>query len=192
MKIAPFNYHAPASMQAALALRQELPGSEILAGGQSLVPYLAFRMRRCENLIDLNGVSELAGIREVNGRLEIGAMTRQRAIASLPLTMRITRWAIVCSARYKPARNVRAVSSTMSAITLPSDSSSSKAVRIKSFGASSSSSASRQLPCPHLPTMRRSYSGESLTFGICKGATVSQSAPVSSTELSTAILQLAS
>ena len=57
------------------------PNGEILAGGQSLVPYLAFRMRRCENLIDLNGVSELAGIREVSGRLEIGAMTRQRAIA---------------------------------------------------------------------------------------------------------------
>src|ERR1700689_867678 len=88
MKIAPFDYHAPNSTQAALALRQELPGSEILAGGQSLVPYLAFRMRRCENLIDLNGISELAGIREKNGRLEIGAMTRQRAIAGSELVAR--------------------------------------------------------------------------------------------------------
>ena len=88
MKIAPFNYHAPNSMQAALALRQALPGNEILAGGQSLVPYLAFRMRRCENLIDLNGISELAGIREKNGRLEIGAMTRQRTIAGSELVAR--------------------------------------------------------------------------------------------------------
>ena len=88
MKVAPFSYHAPSSTEAALALRQELPGTEILAGGQSLVPYLAFRMRRCENLIDLNGISELAGIKEVNGRLEIGAMTRQRGIAGSELVAR--------------------------------------------------------------------------------------------------------
>jgi len=88
MKVAPFHYHAPRSTQDALALRQELPGSEVLAGGQSLVPYLAFRMRRCENLIDLNGISELAGIKEVNGRLEIGAMTRQRTLAGSELVTR--------------------------------------------------------------------------------------------------------
>jgi aerobic carbon-monoxide dehydrogenase medium subunit len=88
MKVAPFNYHAPGSTEDALALRQALRGSEVLAGGQSLVPYLAFRMRRCEHLIDLNGIPELAGIKEANGRLEIGAMERQRTIAGSALVGR--------------------------------------------------------------------------------------------------------
>jgi len=88
MKVAPFHYHAPRSTEDALALMAELRGSQLLAGGQSLVPYLAFRVRRCENLIDLNDISELAGIEERNGHLEIGAMTRQRAIAGSALVAR--------------------------------------------------------------------------------------------------------
>jgi aerobic carbon-monoxide dehydrogenase medium subunit len=90
MKVAPFHYHAPSSTQEALALKAELRDSQLLAGGQSLVPYLAFRMRRCENLIDLNGISELTGIEERNGYLEIGAMARQRALTRSELIGRHT------------------------------------------------------------------------------------------------------
>jgi carbon-monoxide dehydrogenase medium subunit len=90
MKVAPFRYHAPRSTEEALALRAELRDSLLLAGGQSLVPYLAFRMRRCEHLIDLNDISELTGIEERDGYLEIGAMARQRAIAGSELIGRQT------------------------------------------------------------------------------------------------------
>jgi CO/xanthine dehydrogenase FAD-binding subunit len=56
-----------------------------LAGGQSLVPLLAFRLVRPGHLVDLNGVAGLAGIREDDGHLVIGAMTRQRALEMSPL-----------------------------------------------------------------------------------------------------------
>ena len=61
---------------------------------------------------------------------------------SLPFTSRISRSAMARSARYRPARNTHGVSPTLSAMTVPSDSSRSRAVRISSCGTSSNSSAS--------------------------------------------------
>lgn len=78
MKPAPFHYHAPATRPEALRLLAHLDDARVLAGGQSLVPMLALRLAAPENLIDLNGVDDLAGIRMEEGRLVIGAMTRQR------------------------------------------------------------------------------------------------------------------
>ena len=81
MKPPPFDYLAPASVEEALALLGDLgEGAKALAGGQSLVPMLNFRLVRPRHLVDLNGLTELAGIREDDGRLVIGAMTRQRAV----------------------------------------------------------------------------------------------------------------
>jgi CO/xanthine dehydrogenase FAD-binding subunit len=80
MKPPRFEYVAPTSVDEALALLAEHgENAKILAGGQSLVPLLNFRLVRPGYLIDLNEIAGLAGIREDDGRLAIGAMTRQRA-----------------------------------------------------------------------------------------------------------------
>jgi carbon-monoxide dehydrogenase medium subunit/6-hydroxypseudooxynicotine dehydrogenase subunit alpha len=77
LKPPPFAYHAPATVDDALRLlAQHGEAAKPLAGGQSLVPLLNFRLARPEHLIDLNGLGELAGIRRVAGALRIGAMTR--------------------------------------------------------------------------------------------------------------------
>lgn len=76
-----FDYLAPASLDEALGLLADLgEGAKVLAGGQSLVPMLNFRLVRPQHLVDLNGVAELAGIREDDGHVVIGAMTRQREV----------------------------------------------------------------------------------------------------------------
>lgn len=86
MKPPPFEYFDPASVEEALALLKE-HGEEakVLAGGQSLVPLLNFRLARPRYLIDLNRIPAFSYIREVNGGLAIGAMTRQRAVERSPL-----------------------------------------------------------------------------------------------------------
>jgi aerobic carbon-monoxide dehydrogenase medium subunit len=77
VKPPPFDYHRPATLDEALALLADDPDAKALAGGQSLVPILNFRLGRPSALVDLNGISELAGIRVEAGTLVVGAMTRQ-------------------------------------------------------------------------------------------------------------------
>lgn len=81
MKPPPFEYVAPSSVEEAVAALAEAgPDAKPLAGGQSLIPMLNFRLARPGVLVDLNGVEELAGIEAAeDGGLRIGAMTRQRA-----------------------------------------------------------------------------------------------------------------
>jgi CO/xanthine dehydrogenase FAD-binding subunit len=81
VKPPPFEYAAPESLDEALALLAE-HGDEakVLAGGQSLVPLLNFRLARPALLVDVNRVSELDYLRE-NGSLRIGALARQAALA---------------------------------------------------------------------------------------------------------------
>ena len=86
MKPPKFDYHAPATVEEALALLTRYGGdAKILAGGQSLMPLLNFRLSRPAALIDLNRVRSLAYIREVDGHVHFGAMTRQRAIEFSPV-----------------------------------------------------------------------------------------------------------
>ena len=81
MKPAPFEYVRPASLGEALGvLRQRGDDAKVLAGGQSLVPLMNFRLARPAVIVDLNGLSDLAYIRPSNGSLTLGAMTRQRTI----------------------------------------------------------------------------------------------------------------
>ena len=81
MKPAIFDYLAPTSLGDALALLANLgEAAKPLAGGQSLVPLMNFRLVRPQHLVDLNGLTELSGIRQDNGHLVIGAMTRQREV----------------------------------------------------------------------------------------------------------------
>jgi CO/xanthine dehydrogenase FAD-binding subunit len=75
MKPARFAYEAPRSTAAALRLLGE--DAKALAGGQSLVPMLNFRLARPALLVDLNPIAELSYLRRVGGELRIGALTRQ-------------------------------------------------------------------------------------------------------------------
>ncbi len=82
MKPAPFAFHRAGSADEALALLAE-HGSDAkpLAGGQSLIPAMNFRLARPAVLVDLNGAADLAGIAVApEGGLRIGAMTRHRAL----------------------------------------------------------------------------------------------------------------
>lgn len=81
MKPAPFDYHAPSSVDEVLSLLAEHgDDAKVLAGGQSLVPTMNFRLAQPEVLIDLNRVDELAYVCGDGPELKIGAMTRQRAV----------------------------------------------------------------------------------------------------------------
>lgn len=78
MKPPPFAYLAPESVDEALAmLAQYGDDAKVLAGGQSLIPVLNFRLARPAMLVDLNRIASLAGIAEHNGGMRVGAMTRQ-------------------------------------------------------------------------------------------------------------------
>jgi CO/xanthine dehydrogenase FAD-binding subunit len=90
VKPAAFAYRAPASVEEALALLAENADAKLLAGGQSLVPVLNFRLAAPALLIDLNRIGALAGMREeADGTLVIGAMTRHRAIEKSELVRRV-------------------------------------------------------------------------------------------------------
>jgi CO/xanthine dehydrogenase FAD-binding subunit len=100
MKPPRFDYHAPRAVDEALALLARYDGeAKVLAGGQSLMPLLNFRLSRPAALVDLNRVAALSYIQEHDGQIRFGAMTRQRAIEfspvvarRLPLLAEATRW----------------------------------------------------------------------------------------------------
>jgi carbon-monoxide dehydrogenase medium subunit len=81
MKPAAFKYIAATSLAHALALKAE-HGDEakFLAGGQSLMPAMNFRLAQPAVLIDINGIADLAGIRISSATTRVGALTRYRAL----------------------------------------------------------------------------------------------------------------
>ncbi len=86
MKPAPFEYHVPDSMEEILSLLHRYGSdAKLLAGGQSLVPAMNFRVVQPSALIDLNRVKELDYVCEQGGRLRMGAMTRERRLEFDPL-----------------------------------------------------------------------------------------------------------
>ena len=82
MKPAPFDYYAPTSVEEAIDKLAELGYSgKVLAGGQSLIPAMNFRMARPTALVDLNKVKELSYIKPTaDGGLAIGTMTRDTVV----------------------------------------------------------------------------------------------------------------
>ncbi|MEA2824361.1 MAG: aerobic carbon-monoxide dehydrogenase medium subunit [Alphaproteobacteria bacterium] len=78
MKPPPFSYHDPRSVADAVGLLSRLENAKLLAGGQSLMPMLNMRYVLPDHIIDLNKIEALSYLRENNGALEVGAMTRQR------------------------------------------------------------------------------------------------------------------
>jgi len=93
MKPAAFKYHVATSTAEAADLLATLDGEvRVLAGGQSLVPLMNFRLAQPDHLIDLNRVQELAYVRRTNGAVAVGALARQSSVerseevrASVPL-----------------------------------------------------------------------------------------------------------
>jgi aerobic carbon-monoxide dehydrogenase medium subunit len=78
MKLPYVEYEAPTTVAEAVGLLAEHEDeASVLAGGQSLIPLMALRLARPAVLIDINGVDELSGVSVTDGRVAIGATTRE-------------------------------------------------------------------------------------------------------------------
>jgi carbon-monoxide dehydrogenase medium subunit len=80
VKPPPFDYHAPKTVDEAVELLASREGARILAGGQSLVQLMKFRLAKPAVLVDINGVAGLDAIERVNGEVRIGALVRQQTL----------------------------------------------------------------------------------------------------------------
>jgi len=87
MKPPPFEYHAPTTVEEVLThLAEHGYEAKPLAGGQSLIPMMNFRLAQPSVLVDLNNIPELSYIRpDQNGGVLVGAMTRHKTVGSDPL-----------------------------------------------------------------------------------------------------------
>jgi aerobic carbon-monoxide dehydrogenase medium subunit len=75
---AAFEYHAPGSIKEATALLERLgDDAKVLSGGQSLIPLMKLRLSSPRHVVDINGIGGLDGVREADGFLRIGALTRE-------------------------------------------------------------------------------------------------------------------
>ena len=89
VKPPPFVYHSPTAIDEACALLGSLEDAKVLAGGQSLVPLLNFRLARPAHLVDINRLPGLDRIYERDGGVAVGALARQAAVEDSDLVARI-------------------------------------------------------------------------------------------------------
>ena len=81
-----FEYFAPTAMVEAVGLLQHYGGdAKVLAGGQSLIPLMKFRLANPAYLVDLQHVPGLTALEERDGALVLGAMVREATLESSPL-----------------------------------------------------------------------------------------------------------
>jgi CO/xanthine dehydrogenase FAD-binding subunit len=100
MKPPPFAYHRPTTVEEAARLLAELGDeAKVVAGGQSLVPLLNFRLAAPSHLVDINGITGLDRLDQTDGAIEVGAtvrdarLLREREVAAAnPLLVEATRW----------------------------------------------------------------------------------------------------
>src|SRR3977135_2083703 len=85
MKPPAFEYHSPTSVEETLGLLAGSEAAKVLAGGQSLLPLLNFRLARPAHLVDINGLSELDRVYERDGGVAVGATVRQADAERPPL-----------------------------------------------------------------------------------------------------------
>jgi len=96
MKPARFSYHAPSTVEEAVTLLAKVAPDDgrVLAGGQSLVPTMAFRLARPAHLVDINGIAALKRLAVDGNTLSIGACVRhtafQRPVVDGPLGKLLT------------------------------------------------------------------------------------------------------
>src|SRR5260370_40736567 len=82
---AAFDYRRANSVDEAMALLQQHGGdARILAGGQSLIPAMRFRLARPALLVDINGLADLDYVREQDGMLVLGALARDAGLEPTP------------------------------------------------------------------------------------------------------------
>lgn len=84
MKAAPFEHHEPTTVDEAVSLLESLDDPAILAGGQSLVPMMRFRLAVPETVVDLNRIESLDYLHEEDGDLRIGALARHVDVEESP------------------------------------------------------------------------------------------------------------
>jgi carbon-monoxide dehydrogenase medium subunit len=89
LKPPPFQYHAPATIEDACSLLGSLEDAKVLAGGQSLIPLLNFRLARPQHLVDINRVGDLDRIYERDGGVAVQALARQAVVEDSHLVARI-------------------------------------------------------------------------------------------------------
>jgi carbon-monoxide dehydrogenase medium subunit len=89
VKPPPFEYHAPATVEEACSLLASLEDAKVLAGGQSLVPLLNFRLARPAHLIDINRIHGLDAIYERDGGVAVQALARQAGVEDSELVARV-------------------------------------------------------------------------------------------------------
>jgi aerobic carbon-monoxide dehydrogenase medium subunit len=80
VKPAAFEYHAPKTLDEAVELLARGDGTQVLAGGQSLVQLMKFRTAKPRALVDVNGVAGLDMLEERDGELHVGATVRQQRL----------------------------------------------------------------------------------------------------------------
>ncbi|HEX2441535.1 MAG TPA: xanthine dehydrogenase family protein subunit M [Methylomirabilota bacterium] len=86
MKPPRFRYDDPATVEEALdLLARHADGAKVLAGGQSLMPMLNFRLARPSHVVDINRIAALATMTSADGGLRLGSLVRQRALERSPL-----------------------------------------------------------------------------------------------------------
>jgi carbon-monoxide dehydrogenase medium subunit len=88
MKSAPFDYHAPTSIDEAVGLLEPGGDVRVLAGGQSLMALMKMRRVKPRALVDINRVAGLDAIEERDGELVVGALVRQQTLLDDPLVAR--------------------------------------------------------------------------------------------------------
>jgi len=89
MKPPPFEYHAPATVEEACGLLGSLEDAKVLAGGQSLIPLLNFRLARPAHLVDVNRIAGLDRVYERDGGVAMQALVRQAAVEDSELVARV-------------------------------------------------------------------------------------------------------
>ena len=107
MKPASFSYRKPTSIAEALALLKAFgEDGKIIAGGQSLVPSMNFRLARPETLIDINHIPDIQGVKDGGDHLDIGAVTRHatfhQPVSPCPLGRMLTK--VVANIAHYPIR----------------------------------------------------------------------------------------
>ena len=109
MKAAPFEYHAARTVEEAVTLLATFAehGGRVIAGGQSFVPMMAFRLARPGHLIDINGITDLARLVVDDEVLRIGATVRHATLETMTnggMLGRLLR-EVAGSIAHKPIRN---------------------------------------------------------------------------------------
>ena len=89
MKPPPFTYHAPGSVDEACTLLGTLEDAKVLAGGQSLIPLLNFRLARPQHLIDINRIAGLDRIYERDGGVAVQSLVRQATVEDSDVVARV-------------------------------------------------------------------------------------------------------